>query len=83
MVNSPNILLGDKDATEPLLKGDITIELLSELVDQLRKWMTQFNTNPSPYLAPLKVSTTPLISTLVKLKTELETKTKSKVSKTI
>lgn len=83
IINSPSILLGDRNATEPILKGDITIELLSELVDELRKWMTQFNTNPSPYLAPLKVSTTPLITTLVKLKTELETKTKSKVSKTI
>jgi len=85
VINSPNILLGhrSKDATEPLLKGDITIELLSELVDELRKWMIQFNTNPSPYLAPLKVATTPLITTLVKVKTELETKTKSKVSKTI
>ena len=61
VVNSPNILLGDKDATEPLLKGDITIELLSELVGELRKWMTQFNANPSPYLLPLKASTTPLI----------------------
>lgn len=83
VINSPSILLGDKNATEPVLKGDITIELLSELVDELGKWMAQFNTNPSPYLAPLKVSTTPLISTLVKLKVELETKTKSKVSKTI
>jgi len=83
VINSPSILLGDKNATEPVLKGDITIELLSNLVDELRKWMTTFNTNPSPYLAPLKASTTPLISTLVKLKTDLETKTKSKVSKTI
>ena len=82
IVNSPNILLGDKDATEPLLKGDVTIELLSELVDEMRKWMTQFNNNPSPYLAYLKASSIPLISTLVKLKTDLETKTKSKVSKT-
>jgi hypothetical protein len=68
IVNSPNILLGDKDATEPLLKGDTTIELLSELVDEMRKWMTQFNANPSPYLAYLKASSTPLIGTLVKLK---------------
>ena len=83
VVNSPNILLGDKDATEPLLKGDITIELLSELVDEMRKWMTQFNANPSPYLAYLKASSSPLIGTLVKLKADLETKTKSKVSKTI
>ena len=83
IVNSPNILLGDKDATEPLLKGDITIELLSELVDEMRKWMTQFNANPSPYLAYLKASSSPLIGTLVKLKSNLETKTKSKVSKTI
>lgn len=83
VVNSPNILLGDKDATEPVLKGDITIELLSELVDELRKWMSQFNNTPSPYLAYMVPSTTPLINTLVKLKTDLETKTKSKVSKTI
>lgn len=83
VVNSPNILLGDKDATEPLLKGDITIELLSELVDELRKWMSQFNLTPSPYLAYMTPSTQPLINTLIELKTDLETKTKSKVSKTI
>ncbi len=83
VVNSPSILLGDKNATEPVLKGDITIELLSELVDELRKWMSQFNNTPSPYLAYMVPSTTPLINTLVKLKTDLETKTKSKVSKTI
>ena len=83
VVNSPSILLGSKDATEPLLKGDTTIELLSELVGQLNQWMVIFNANPSPYLLPLKVSTTPLISTLTRIKTELETKTKSKVSKTI
>jgi hypothetical protein len=83
VVNSPNILLGDKNATEPLLKGDTTIELLSELVDEMRKWVTQFNSNPSPYLSYLKASSTPLIATLVKLKVDLETKTKSKVSKTI
>lgn len=82
-VNSPNILLGDKEATEPILKGDITIQLLSELVSELRKWMSQFNNNPSPYMAYMIASTTPLISTLVTLKNDLETKTKSKVSKTI
>ena len=82
-MNSPNILLGSKDATEPLLKGDTTIELLSELVDEMRKWVTQFNSNPSPYLSYLKASSTPLVATLVKLKADLETKTKSKVSKTI
>ena len=83
VVNSPSILLGGKDATESLLKGDTTIELLSELVGQLNQWMIIFNANPSPYLLPLKVSTTPLISTLTRIKAELETKTKSKVSKTI
>lgn len=83
VVNSPNILLGDKEATEPILKGDTTIELLSELVEELRKWMSQFNNNPSPYMAYMIASTTPLISTLVELKNNLETKTKSKVSKTV
>ena len=83
VVNSPNVLLGDKEATEPLLKGDITIELLSELVGELQKWMSQFNKNPSPYLTTMVASTTPLITTLIKVKADLETKTKSKVSKTI
>lgn len=83
VVNSPSILLGSKEATEPILKGDITITLLSELVDEMRKWMTQFNNNPSPYLTYLKVSSTPLVATLVKLKNDLETKTKSNTSKTI
>ena len=83
VVNSPNILLGDKEATEPILKGDITIELLSELVGELQKWMSQFNKNPSPYLTTMVASTTPLITTLIKVKADLETKTKSKVSKTI
>jgi hypothetical protein len=83
VVNSPSILLGGKDATESLLKGDTTIELLSELVGQLNQWMIIFNANPSPYLLPLKVSTTPLISTLTRIKADLETRTKSKVSKTI
>ena len=45
--------------------------------------MSQFNNNPSPYMAYMIASTTPLISTLVTLKNDLETKTKSKVSKTI
>jgi len=76
-------LLGDKEATEPLLKGDITIELLSELVGELQKWMGQFNKNPSPYLTTMVASTTPLITTLIRVKADLETKTKSKVSKTI
>lgn len=83
IINSPEILLGDKNATEPVLKGDITIELLSELVEELRKWMSLFNNNPSPYLAYMPTATTPLVDTLVKLKVDLETKTKSKVSKTI
>ena len=83
IINSPNILLGGNDATEPVLKGDTTIELLSELVDEMRKWMTQFNNNPSPYLSYLKASSTPLIATLVRLKADLESKTKSKISKTL
>lgn len=78
-----NIYLGDKNATEPILKGDVTIEILTELVDELRKWMVQLNTNPSPYLAYLKAATTPLIGTLVNVKTQLETQTKSKNNFTI
>ena len=72
-----------QDEIPRLTKGDITIELLSELVGELQKWMSQFNKNPSPYLTTMVASTTPLITTLIKVKADLETKTKSKVSKTI
>jgi hypothetical protein len=54
VVNSPSILLGGKDATESLLKGDTTIELLSELVGELNKWMIGFNANPFSIFTSLK-----------------------------
>jgi len=82
-VANSKIYLGNVNATEPVLKGDITIEILSELVDELRKWMVQLNSNPSPYLAYLKAATTPLIGTLVQTKTKLETQTKSNNTFTI
>lgn len=82
-VVSGKTYLGAPNATEPILKGDITIEILTELVDELRKWVTQLNTNPSPYLAYLKAATTPLIGTLISTKTKLETQTKSKNNFTI
>lgn len=83
IINSPDIKLGSKDATEPILKGDTTINLLSQLVQQLTNLTIALKTvTPSagPAVAPAATTLEPLLR---QLKTSLETQTKSTVSKTI
>jgi hypothetical protein len=83
IINSPDIKLGSKDATEPILKGDITISLLSQLVQQLINLTIALKTvTPiaGPAVAPAAITLEPLLR---QLKTSLETQTKSTVSKTI
>jgi len=41
VVNSSNILLGNRAAQEPLLKGSITVELLKDLLIGLKSAFTQ------------------------------------------
>lgn len=83
IINSPDIKLGSKDATEPLLKGDTTIELLSQLTQQLINLTIALKTvtpTGGPAVAPAATTLEPLLR---QIKTQLETRTKSKVSKTI
>jgi hypothetical protein len=83
IIDAPLIKLGGKDATESILKGDTTIKLLSGLVNQLIALATalQSVTTPSgPAVAP---AATQLIPYLTQLKAELETTTKSLISKTL
>jgi hypothetical protein len=83
IVNAPTIKLGGKEATESILKGDTTISLLSGLVVQLTALSTALQTvttDSGPAVAPAAAQ---LISYLTKLKVELETTTKSKISKTL
>ena len=83
IANTPDIKLGGKDATEPLLKGDTTIELLSELVVQLTN-LTKLLQLVTPTGGPgVSQGASALIPFLQTLKVQLETTTKSKVSKTL
>ena len=83
IVNAPSIKLGGKTATESVLKGDTTINLITGLVDQLVALSSALQTVPvsgGPAVAP---AATQLISYLQKLKIDLKTTTKSKISKTL
>jgi len=84
VLQSQNVYLGSKDATEPILLGDTTISILSDLTTQLLQLATALQTiipQAGPAVNPFV--TTAFIPELNKIKTQLETQTKSKVSKTI
>lgn len=53
VIQSSKVLLGGVNAVEPVLKGDTTINLLNELVDQLTRLSQalQTSTDPAVYLA--------------------------------
>ena len=82
-IQSNTVLLGGKEATESVLKGDTTIDILSQLVDELTKLtITLQSVTPTggPLVAP---AATQLVPILQGIKTRLETTTKSKYSKTL
>jgi len=60
-VASNKIFLGDKQATEPLLKGDITVAQLNSIIDGLIQFFTVYGKEPSPY----KPASTPLSNSIV------------------
>jgi hypothetical protein len=60
-IASEKIYLGDKQATEPLLKGDITIAQLNSVIDGLIQFFTVYGKEPSPY----KPGSTPLANSIV------------------
>ena len=83
IIQSNEIYLGGKNATEPILKGDTTIDLLSQLVTQLTNLTTLLGfVTPvgGPGVAQGAAALIPFLNTL---KVQLETTTKSKVSKTL
>lgn len=85
VVQSNEILLGDKGATEPLLKGDATVALLNSVITQMISVVTALTTAVGvPPGVPMANISTPASQALAKLNTELtklET-LKSTVSKT-
>lgn len=83
VVDSKSVLLGGKDAKEPILLGDTTINLLTGLVDQLTKLSQALATVPTAAGPDVSPSALQLIPFLIDLKVKLETQTKSKISKTL
>jgi len=75
VVNAPSIKLGSKNATEPLLLGNKTTDLLSKLVINLKAWMTiaspLFASTPGG-VAGLPTITSQLVSILSELETNLK-----------
>jgi len=83
IINSSQVLLGGKDANESILKGDTTIQILSDLLTELIS-LTQALISVTPQGGPLvNPAATQLLPELVNIKTKLETQTKSKISKTL
>jgi hypothetical protein len=83
IISSNNILLGGKDATEPVLKGDTTIQILSDLLTELislSKALLTVTPQGGPLVNPAAQQ---LIPELIKIKGKLETTTKSNITKTL
>lgn len=79
-----NIHLGDKNATEPLLKGEVTIAQLSKMLDALIQFFQLYSSEPPN----AKISSTPLagsnvIPALNSVKSVLQSQAKSKNNFTI
>lgn len=72
VVNSPEVLLGSKNATEPILLGDKTVDLLRDVLTSLQPTITQLSIlaslPPGAPFAPLNIEAA---STLQKLSTAL------------
>jgi hypothetical protein len=83
IINSSQIFLGGKDATESVLKGDTTVQILSDLLTELINLTTAL-VSVTPQGGPLvNPAATQLLPELVSIKTRLETQTKSNISKTL
>jgi len=79
VIQSNKILLGSKDATEPMLKGNLLIIELQSLLTQLTLLTTSLQSIPFPQV---KSASGLVLSELPKISANLE-KTKSKVNKLI
>jgi hypothetical protein len=76
VVQTSKLYLGDKDADEPLLLGNQTVDLLDQLIESLKVFMTTCQTlvgTPSGVpLAPLNAISTSVNNTLVLLQKDLQ-----------
>jgi hypothetical protein len=85
IIQSNNVYLGSKDATQPVLLGNTTVQLLSQLITNLNSFMTicstVVSTAPGTPLGPLNMAASQMVTTLNQLQANLEG-TKSKYVKT-
>ena len=76
IIQSTNVYLGSKDATESVLKGDTTTDLLRKLINNLQSFMTicskQVGVPPGAPLDPLNTAASQLVTTLSQLNTNLD-----------
>ena len=86
IIQSTNVYLGSKDATESVLKGDTTVKLLKTLVQNLQSFTqicsTLVGVPAGTPLAPLNAVASQLTTTLSQLNTNLDN-IKSKYVKTV
>jgi hypothetical protein len=85
-LQSGNIYLGSKNASEPLLLGDQTVNLLNQLISNLSSFATicttLVSTPPGTLIAPLNVASTQLVGSLNALQANLNS-IKSKYNYTV
>ena len=71
-ISSEKIYLGDKNASEPVLKGDITVTQLSTMIDSLIQFFTIYGKEPSPYKPGSTPQANSIVGTLTSVKSILE-----------
>jgi hypothetical protein len=85
-IQSGNVYLGSKNATEPILLGNKTIATLDTLINNLSAFLqvcsTITSTSPGTFIVPLNVAADQLSSQLKVIQGNLE-KLKSNTSKTV
>jgi hypothetical protein len=85
IIQSNNIYLGSKDATQPVLLGNTTVQLLNQLITSLNGFMSvcslTVGTSPGVYISALGTAASQMMTTLNQLQANLED-TKSKYVKT-
>ncbi len=83
VIQSDSVLLGGVNAVEPVLKGDTTINILVDLVNQLQALTIALQTVTPTGGPAVAAAATQLVPQLASIATQLQTTTKSQVSKTL
>jgi hypothetical protein len=83
VIQSNSVLLGGINAVEPVLKGNTTIDILVELVNQLQALTIALQTVTPQGGPAVAAAAAQLAPQLAIIRTQLQTTTKSQVSKTL